>query len=71
MKTEHNPNHERTIVDRPLITVNKDDNTKFDLSGYQIRVIDRTDPLKPRIWTEEIEKQVGISLPPQPDIVQS
>lgn len=64
MKTvkKYNPNQEWSIIEIPLLSINKEDNTKFDISSYRIRVIDTTDPLSPETWYEDIPKQIGISI---------
>lgn len=59
-KETHNTNQERIILEAPLLSINKDDNTTFDVGSYKVYVIDKLNTSDPEGWVEEFKKQMGV-----------
>lgn len=64
MKTKkvHHSSREMIILEAPLVRINKDDPTKFDIGSYKAQFVDTTNPLAPEVWTEEFEEKIGCSV---------
>ena len=50
------------ILDRPTITINKDDPTKYDISKYIIQVVDADESGGVRIYVKHVPAEIGVSI---------